>query len=123
MGMSFTRVILRNAGVFTALSIERNAIYTSRFKGWTQYMYDKGMYIRVDVTTRTKKESVIETKPQYFDVAVRAKAERNEANVRVKELLARHFGVSVGVVRIINGHHNPRKLIDIRLNSDSQKDS
>ncbi len=75
------------------------------------------MYIRVDITTRAKKESVAETKPQYFEVSVRAKAERNEANVRMKELLAEYFSVPVQALRIINGHHSPRKLIDINLQS------
>lgn len=72
------------------------------------------MYIRADVKTQSKQELITETKPGYFEVSVRAKAERNEANSRVREMLAEHFSVSTGAVRIINGHHSPRKLIDIK---------
>ena len=46
-----------------------------------------------------------------FDVSVREKAERNMANVRVIEMVAEHFGVSVKKVRIVNGHHHSSKLI------------
>lgn len=73
------------------------------------------MYIRADVTVKAKKESVVETKPQYFDISVKEKAERNMANIRVKELLGQHFNISEKAVRIINGHHSPRKLIDIKV--------
>jgi len=73
------------------------------------------MYIRADVTIQSKKESIFETKEAYFDIKVKEKAERNLANERVRELLALHFNVPKRAVRIISGHHSPRKLIDIKV--------
>ncbi len=68
-------------------------------------------YIHVKVVAGAKKESFVEKIEDHFNVAVREKAERNVANVRVLELVAEHFGVAVKKVRIVNGHHHSSKLI------------
>jgi len=47
----------------------------------------------------------------YFKISVREKAENNEANKRVIELLQEHFKTKN--VRIVNGHQSPSKLIFI----------
>ncbi len=60
-----------------------------------------------------KKESWKQKSADHFEVSVREKAERNEANTRVLELTAEHFKVSVNKVRIVNGHHHPSKLLVI----------
>ena len=69
------------------------------------------MYIRVKVTASARKEELVQTSPDHFEIKVREPAERNEANTRVLELLSAHFGIPVGKVRIINGHHHPTKLL------------
>lgn len=71
------------------------------------------MYIHVTVTAGARKESIKETKPNYFAISVREKAERNMANKRVLELVALHFSIPTSSVRIINGHMHPRKLLVI----------
>ncbi len=70
-------------------------------------------YARVRVTPGAKRESVIETDGKSFSISVREPAERNLANGRVRELLAEHFGVAVGKVRLIAGHRSPQKIFDI----------
>jgi uncharacterized protein YggU (UPF0235/DUF167 family) len=35
------------------------------------------------------------------------------ANVRVRELLAAHFGVPAGKVRLIAGHHSHSKIFSV----------
>jgi uncharacterized protein YggU (UPF0235/DUF167 family) len=71
------------------------------------------MYIHVKVKAGAKKESFEKLKDDHFAAAVRQKAERNRANVRVVELVAEHFGVSAKSVRIVSGHHSPSKLLAV----------
>jgi len=47
----------------------------------------------------------------HFEISVREKAERNEANKRVLEIIALHFKIPTSKARIINGHRSPSKLI------------
>jgi len=68
-------------------------------------------YIHAKVTAGARKESFKEKSEDHFEISVREKAERNEANTRVLELVAEHFKVPLNKVRIINGHKHPSKLI------------
>lgn len=70
------------------------------------------MYIKVRVTTDTKKESFIHKKETFF-VSVKEPAEQNRANTRVRELVAAHFDILPQQVRIISGHHSPGKILSI----------
>lgn len=71
------------------------------------------MYIKVKVFPDQKKESFVETAPLRFEARVKALAERNLANEAVLELVARHFSVPVGKVRMVSGHHSPSKILSI----------
>ncbi|MEK7134453.1 MAG: DUF167 domain-containing protein [Patescibacteria group bacterium] len=73
------------------------------------------MFIRVKVVPNAKKESFTpeEGKENCFIASVREKAERNRANTRVRELVAGHFGVSVGKARLISGHHTRTKMFSV----------
>jgi uncharacterized protein YggU (UPF0235/DUF167 family) len=44
---------------------------------------------------------------------VKEPAERNLANIRVKELLAREYAVEVKAVRLVSGHQNSRKIFAV----------
>ncbi len=68
-------------------------------------------YIHVKVSAGAGKESWKEKTEDHFDVSVKEKAERNQANTRVLELVARHFKISVNKVRIVNGHRHSSKLL------------
>ena len=68
-------------------------------------------YIHAKVTAGAKKESLRQKSEDHFEVSVREKAEHNLANKQVLELLALHFKIPVSKIRIINGHHNPSKLL------------
>ena len=71
------------------------------------------MYIKVKATTKAKTEILKQIKPDSFIISVKEKAERNQANKRILEILANRFKVPVNSVQIINGHHQPTKLIKI----------
>ena len=71
------------------------------------------MYIRVKVAPGAKKEQVERTADNEFEISVKEPAERNLANKRVQELIARELSVDVKKVRIISGHHSPRKIFSV----------
>lgn len=71
------------------------------------------MYVRVEVRPGARKESVLQTDDKTYTIAVREPAERNMANMRVREVLAEHLSVSIGKVKMISGHRSPRKIFDI----------
>ena len=67
--------------------------------------------VRVRVRAGERKDSVAVGKNGVINIAVRAKAERGDANERVREILARHFGVPVSRVHILTGTTRPQKRI------------
>jgi uncharacterized protein YggU (UPF0235/DUF167 family) len=69
------------------------------------------MYIHLKVKTKQKEERLEEVKENYFEISVREKAERNGANKRIIEILKEYFSTSD--IKIINGHHSPKKLISV----------
>ena len=69
------------------------------------------MYIKVKVLAGAKREELIMDKPEYFNISVKEPAARNLANKRVRELIANHYSLPIGKVRIVNGHHSPSKLL------------
>ncbi len=78
------------------------------------FLYTEGsMYVKTRVKAGMKAESFKQVSDTHFDVTVREKAEQNRANARVIALVAAHFGVAQGKVRIVNGHHSPSKLLSV----------
>jgi uncharacterized protein YggU (UPF0235/DUF167 family) len=69
------------------------------------------MYIRVKAFPSFKKEVFKQINEDHFEISVKEKAERNLANNRIIELLALHFKLPKGKIRIINGHRSPTKLL------------
>ena len=72
------------------------------------------MYIKVKVIVGARGEDFVKVKDDTFAIKVKEPAKNNMANKRVLELVASHFGVPVGHVKIVNGHHSPTKLLSIR---------
>jgi uncharacterized protein YggU (UPF0235/DUF167 family) len=75
------------------------------------------MLIHIKIHPESKEDSV-EMKSEYsLIVKVREKAEKNAANIKMRSLLAGHFAVDLGKVKIITGHHAPSKIIEIIQNT------
>lgn len=70
------------------------------------------MYIKVFVTPSAKREK-IEKKGETFAISVREPASGNQANTRVREIIAMREGKAVGKVRILTGHRSRVKIISI----------
>ena len=71
------------------------------------------MYIRVNATPGVKKELVKRISADRYEMSVREPAERNLANRRIKELLARELGLPEGNLRMVSGHQSPHKIFSI----------
>lgn len=71
------------------------------------------MYVKVKVTPDAKKEKFERKSEELFEISVKEKAKQNMANDRVRELMAQHFGMVKGDIKIISGHRSPNKIISI----------
>ncbi|MFA5937089.1 MAG: DUF167 domain-containing protein [Candidatus Paceibacterota bacterium] len=63
-----------------------------------------------------KKELFKKINEDHFEISVKEKPVQNLANNRIIELLAVHYAVPKGKVRIVNGHHSPTKLLVVDKN-------
>jgi uncharacterized protein YggU (UPF0235/DUF167 family) len=73
------------------------------------------MYIKVKVKAGQRAESFEKKNEDTFLVSVKEKAERNMANKRILALVAKHFKVPAGKVRMINGHQQPSKILSVDI--------
>ena len=73
------------------------------------------MYIKVRVIAGGKKEKITKISKDTYEIVVKEPAERNLANKRIRQILSDQYGVTIGDVRIITGHHSQSKIFDIAL--------
>jgi uncharacterized protein YggU (UPF0235/DUF167 family) len=76
------------------------------------------MYIKVKVEAGAKKEEVEKLAADSYKVAVKEPAERNLANKRVIELIAREYKVPTSGMHILHGHHAPSKLLSVYVTEE-----
>lgn len=65
-------------------------------------------YIHVRVTTKARTECILEKNGTFF-IQVKEKAERGEANKRVRELLAQTQNCKPEELRLVKGGRSPSK--------------
>lgn len=73
------------------------------------------MHVKVRVTAGARRERVVRESETSFAISVRAVAARNEANERVRELLADAFVCDVRRVHLLRGHRSSVKLYVVAL--------
>ena len=73
------------------------------------------MYIKIKVNTETKNEKMVKKTDTSYEVSVKEKPERNMANKKVVELVAKQFKLSPHKVRIVSGHHSPSKILSLDI--------
>lgn len=71
------------------------------------------MYIRTHVIPGARKESIEEGEGGVLMLRVREPASGNQANKRIREIIAERFNTSLANVRILTGHRSPSKMISI----------
>ncbi|MCM8794865.1 MAG: DUF167 domain-containing protein [Candidatus Omnitrophica bacterium] len=73
------------------------------------------MKIQVKVCACARTKGIFPTPDGGLTVKVTEPAKEGRANAAVIEMLARHFGLPRGAVRIVRGETSRRKLIEIDL--------
>ncbi len=71
------------------------------------------MYLRVEVVPGARREEVSEGKNGSLILRVKEPAEGNQANMRVRELVALRYTLPLSAVRILTGHHSRTKMLTI----------
>ncbi|MDD4661691.1 MAG: DUF167 domain-containing protein [Candidatus Pacebacteria bacterium] len=71
------------------------------------------MLIKVKCHTLSKKELLNKKGEDSFEVFLKEKPERGEANKRIFEILAEHFNISIKKVRLVKGAKSPSKIFEI----------
>jgi uncharacterized protein YggU (UPF0235/DUF167 family) len=71
------------------------------------------MLIHVKVEADSNREFVEEIKHNSYRVFTKEKAENNQANKKMVQLLATYLGKRTFNVRIVTGHHSPSKIVDV----------
>lgn len=71
--------------------------------------------VRVKITPGASKEMVNEIGEYALEIFVKEPAQKNMANKRVCELVARHYGALSGAARIESGHRSRNKTIRITI--------
>lgn len=69
------------------------------------------MYVKVWVVAGAKQNKIEARGDKGYDVWVKEPAMGNRANMKVRELMAAHFELPIGAVRIFSGHHTPSKML------------
>jgi uncharacterized protein YggU (UPF0235/DUF167 family) len=69
------------------------------------------MYIKVRVKAGERKEKIDKKALNTFNISVKEKAENNQANRRICEIVSSVYGVQLKEVRIVSGHHKSSKLL------------
>ena len=73
------------------------------------------MLIKVKVYPCSDENSISQKSEDSFVIKVREKAERGEANRKVKEVLAGYFHLPLVKVRLIKGGKKPNKIFEIDI--------
>jgi len=71
------------------------------------------MYVHVVVQAGAKHEHVEKLSETRFKISVKEVAKQNQANLRIRTIIAEQYGVPLATVRIINGHQHSSKLLSI----------
>ena len=77
------------------------------------------MYIKVKAKTESSKNEIRVKSQDSFEINVRAKPERGEANDAIRFLLAEHLKVHPAKVRLIRGASTRNKIFEILLTEEA----
>jgi uncharacterized protein YggU (UPF0235/DUF167 family) len=71
------------------------------------------MHVTVRVIPKSRREKFEENKRGEFAASVKERAERNEANNRVQQLVAKHFNVPLTSVKFLTGQRSRKKTFEV----------
>lgn len=73
------------------------------------------MLIKIKVFPNSKKQEVIKKSEDSFEVKVKAKPQKGEANKEVMEILTSYFKISKSKIRLIKGFKKRNKIFKITI--------
>lgn len=73
------------------------------------------MFIKVKSHPLSRKEEIIKKEKDSFEIKIKEKPERGEANKRIKELLSEYFNVPLGKISLIKGAKQKSKIFNIKI--------
>ena len=73
------------------------------------------MLIHVKIHPDSKENKIVKKNDTSFIVYVKEPAEDNRANKKMIEIISEEFGIIKSKVKIVTGHHQPSKIIDLIL--------
>ena len=71
------------------------------------------MKISLKVSAKSKQNKIVKISDAEYKVYVSTAPERGKANEKVRELLAKYFGVPKSSIRIVRGETSNKKIIEI----------
>ncbi len=71
--------------------------------------------VRAQVIADARREQIEYIGEHSFSIHVREPAERNEANDRVRHLIAHHYTVPLKSVQLLTGHRGKKKSFSVVL--------
>lgn len=70
--------------------------------------------MRVLARPDARRETVVCTSPDRYEISVREKAEQGKANARIRELLAAALDVPPEWLMLVSGAHRPAKMYRVQ---------
>ncbi|HOI60196.1 MAG TPA: DUF167 domain-containing protein [Candidatus Pacearchaeota archaeon] len=71
------------------------------------------MLIKVKCYPLSKKELITKKDENSFEIYIKEKPERGEANKRVFNILAEYFNIKPNKIRLVKGAKSPNKIFEI----------
>ncbi len=71
------------------------------------------MEVKIKVTPGMRKEKITKIDDITFDIQVKEKAEGNQANMRIREIVAEIFSVALSRAHMVRGFRGRNKVIRI----------
>lgn len=73
------------------------------------------MLIKVKSHPSSRKEEIVKKEKDSFEIKIKEKPERGEANKRIKELLSEYFNIPLRKISLIKGAKQKSKIFDIKI--------
>lgn len=72
------------------------------------------MFIKVKVYPESPKKEIIKKTEDYFEIKIKEKAQRGEANKKVIEILSKYLNILPFRIRLVKGARQQNKIFEIR---------
>ena len=71
------------------------------------------MFLKIKLHPKSKKQKIEKISDEKFEIWVKSKAEQNQANLEMIEILSDFLEIEKKQCRIVSGHHRPNKMVEV----------